>query len=63
MEFPVLLQGSMQTLFGGQLQHQTQVRTRSDSTQVGQVGVVKVGEEGHLLPDLSVGIEDMLGFL
>lgn len=33
----------------------------ADSQQLGQVGMVKSGQEGNLLSDLSVGIQQVLG--
>ena len=63
LAFFILLQNGPQALLGSQLQDQTHVRAGSHSTQLGQVGMIQVGQERDFLSDFSVSIEQVLWLL
>ena len=61
--FPVLLEHAPQALLGGQFQQQAHVGVCPYPTQLRQVGVVQGRQEGHLLSDLTIGVEEMFRLL
>ena len=59
----VLLEHGPQALLGSQLQQQAHVGVCAHPAQLRQVGVVQGRQEGHLLSDLAVGVEEVFRLL